>query len=133
MKTLLPTWQIRLCPGLFYILAGLDLGYFTWMSLMMGVWGAPTDGAQLVALFGALGLMCSGFINFVHPTLGCLAAIPSLGALGFLWLPSLPLLLPNAETHISPLAVVPFGLYFCAWIVATFWPLRYFRYLRRHL
>lgn len=108
-----------------YLLTALVLGYFTFMSMMRGVWGAPVHPAHYFALLGALGLIASALVTLAMPPGGRTLAAVSLAALGTLWIPSVVSLVPQHGVIPSPIAFLLVALYFAVVGFTLFYPVRW--------
>lgn len=97
-----------------YLLTAFVLGYFTFMSMMWGVWGAPVFPSHYLAFLGALGLFASALVSLANPPAGRFLAVVSLAALGTLWIPGVVSLVPQHSTILSPIAFLVVALYFAA-------------------
>ena len=108
-----------------YLLTALVLGYFTFMSMMWGVWGAPVHPAHYLALLGALGLFASALVSLANPPAGRALATVSLAALGTLWIPSGISLVPQHNVVVSPVPFMLVATYFAGFGFTLLYPVRW--------
>src|SRR5262245_6146096 len=97
-----------------YLFAAIVLGYFSLMSMMAGVWGAPVLPNHYLALLGALGLAVGSVTSLFNPIGGRSFAVVSLAALGTFWVPAVMSLVPRHNVIVPPLAFALVALYFAA-------------------
>jgi hypothetical protein len=116
---------VRALQCFVYLSTGLVLGYFSWMSMMWGIWGAPVHIVHYLAVVGALALLGGAFICLVNAGRGRIVAIGSLLLMGTFWGPATASLVPQHSILVSPVAFFLVSLYLGAIAFSLFYPTRW--------
>jgi hypothetical protein len=105
-----------------YAAAGISLAVFTFMSIMVGVWGVRISPLLFLAFFSSVGLALAGVVSLWRPRSGRTIALWALTGIGTVWIPSIIDLIPEPNVRVSSFGCVIFGGYFAIVAFGLFFP-----------
>jgi hypothetical protein len=105
-----------------FLPSGLLFGFFTWMTIMTGVWGVRIHPIFYLALLSCLLLAVSSFVSLSAPKEGRILAIISLIGIGTVWIPSVAGLIPQHGVRVFLTGYLLFAAYFISIAFALFFP-----------
>ncbi len=117
-----PSIECRIVQCLVFLTASLILGYTTFLSIMVGVWGVAIHPLLYLAFFSSVGLLASSFICLQNARAGRMIAMASLFGIGTVWIPSVSDLVPQHNRVIASWAYALFAGYFLVVAFALFFP-----------